>query len=121
MSYGRLYGLVARADLQFSCSYDTFKSMILSTGLIGDGIGLYFASSFMAVRAEGSRWLRLVLVLVLGLVLAGADSCASFGVQGTVATTVCAPFDVIKTRVSRRFLDLLPSRSADSLVPRTRS
>lgn len=29
--------------------YDTFKEMILSTGLIGDGIGLYFASSFMAV------------------------------------------------------------------------
>ncbi|KAG0653581.1 Mitochondrial dicarboxylate transporter [Rhodotorula mucilaginosa] len=47
-------------------TYDTFKEMILSTGLIGDGIGLYFASSFMA---------------------------------GTVATTVCAPFDVIKTRI----------------------
>lgn len=31
--------------------YDTFKGLILSTGLIGDGIGLYFASSFMAVRS----------------------------------------------------------------------
>ncbi|GAA5943552.1 hypothetical protein JCM10213_008900 [Rhodosporidiobolus nylandii] len=47
-------------------TYDIFKNMILSTGLIGDGLGLYFASSFMA---------------------------------GTVATTICAPFDVIKTRI----------------------
>ncbi|GAA5989464.1 hypothetical protein JCM11641_007312 [Rhodosporidiobolus odoratus] len=47
-------------------TYDIFKNLILSTGLIGDGLGLYFASSFMA---------------------------------GTVATTICAPFDVIKTRI----------------------
>jgi hypothetical protein len=31
-------------------SYDIFKNMILSTGLIGEGLGLYFAASFMAVR-----------------------------------------------------------------------
>lgn len=38
--------------------YDTFKEMILSTGLIGDGIGLYFASSFMAVSSIFSRGLE---------------------------------------------------------------
>lgn len=37
--------------LFFVGRYDTFKEMILSTGLIGDGIGLYFASSFMAVSS----------------------------------------------------------------------
>ncbi|GAA5878672.1 hypothetical protein JCM8547_005116 [Rhodosporidiobolus lusitaniae] len=47
-------------------TYDIFKNLILSTGLISDGLGLYFAASFMA---------------------------------GTVATTICAPFDVIKTRI----------------------
>ncbi|GAA6031010.1 hypothetical protein JCM8097_003959 [Rhodosporidiobolus ruineniae] len=60
---------VARAMLMNAsqlATYDIFKNLILSTGLIGDGLGLYFASSFMA---------------------------------GTVATTICAPFDVIKTRM----------------------
>ncbi|GAA6058388.1 hypothetical protein JCM3770_006109 [Rhodotorula araucariae] len=47
-------------------TYDTFKGMLLSTGFFAEGLGLYFASSFMA---------------------------------GTVATTICAPFDVIKTRI----------------------
>ncbi|GAA5843824.1 hypothetical protein JCM11251_001813 [Rhodosporidiobolus azoricus] len=60
-------------------TYDIFKNLILSTGLIGDGLGLYFASSFMAVE---------MLTLF-----------SSSPSQGTVATTICAPFDVIKTRI----------------------
>ncbi|BGP66437.1 hypothetical protein NBRC10512_002497 [Rhodotorula toruloides] len=47
-------------------TYDFYKDMIVSTGLIKDGLPLYFASSFLA---------------------------------GTTATTICAPFDVIKTRI----------------------
>ncbi|GJN94786.1 hypothetical protein Rhopal_007878-T1 [Rhodotorula paludigena] len=47
-------------------TYDTFKGMLMSTGMFSDGLGLYFASSFLA---------------------------------GTAATTICAPFDVIKTRI----------------------
>ena len=30
--------------------YDTFKGMLMSTGFFKEGLALYFASSFMAVR-----------------------------------------------------------------------
>ncbi|PWZ00595.1 putative DIC1-mitochondrial dicarboxylate carrier protein [Testicularia cyperi] len=47
-------------------TYDTFKSMLLSSGFFVEGTPLHFSASFMA---------------------------------GTVATTVCSPADVIKSRV----------------------
>lgn len=60
---------VARAVLMNSsqlATYDVFKNWLISMRVMHDGLGLHFASSFLA---------------------------------GTVATTVCAPFDVIKSRI----------------------
>lgn len=60
---------VARAILMNAsqlATYDVFKNGLLRAKLLDDGLGLHFASSFLA---------------------------------GTVATTICAPFDVIKSRI----------------------
>ncbi|GAA6060636.1 hypothetical protein JCM10212_006387 [Sporobolomyces blumeae] len=60
---------VARAvlmNVSQLATYDVFKNALISFDLMKDGLGLHFASSFLA---------------------------------GTVATTICAPFDVVKSRI----------------------
>lgn len=60
---------VARAILMNAsqlATYDVFKNSLINLKVMDDGLGLHFASSFLA---------------------------------GTVATTLCAPFDVVKSRI----------------------
>lgn len=67
-------------------SYDIFKDMLLRYTPLQDGLIVHFSSSMLAVSTEGGKW------------TSGWHGGLTRA-QGLVATTVCSPVDVIKTRI----------------------
>ncbi|ORX61443.1 mitochondrial carrier [Hesseltinella vesiculosa] len=67
-------------------SYDTFKDLLLRYSPLQDGLALHFSSSTLAVSASF-------------FFPSSQPYSFIFSFQGLVATTVCSPVDVIKTRI----------------------